>query len=194
MENGGECVLVVRLPLSKRLALGHTRGMEWFVVRTEPGQERAAALALGGYCPVVTLPVRRRGRLVDIARAMLPGYAFAAAGDETLAALHRPNVGVGRLQLLGAGGQPQRIRQWVVDQVKRVETELSELPRWERSKLQFSIGQGVQLVDGSALAGLMATVVEAKNELVRVKLQMLGAERYVSVPSEKLVLISASVG
>lgn len=146
--------------------------MNWYVLLTEPQREATAVAGLVGrgvhaYGPVLRKKIIRRGRKIDAAEPMFPGYVFALlvpGRDDFRVPRRVPGV---RDYLRAVDRKPCVMPAGAVDAIS--EREGLEFDRFMSRKGQFKFakGQDVRVSEGPFWG--FAAVVERMDERGRVE-------------------------
>jgi transcriptional antiterminator RfaH len=154
--------------------------MYWAAAQIRPMQERLAlhCLALAGfvtYTPRLRVRRARRGRDVEAAPLLFPGYAFVAIELQWRAAHYAPGV----IRLVQDGQQPARVPDAVIAELRgRERGGLIELPK----PRVLQAGDPVRIRHGP-FAGRLALYAGMKpRERIEVLLALLGGRLRVTLP------------
>jgi transcriptional antiterminator RfaH len=154
--------------------------MYWAAAQLRPTQTRFAlhCLTVAGYAVYVPrLRVRRarRGRDVEAAPLLFPGYAFVAIELQWRAAHYCPGV----LGLVQDGQQPARVPDAVITELRGRERDgLIELPK----PRGLRAGDPVRIRRGAFAGKLALYAGQAPHERVAVLLSWLGAQQRMTLP------------
>lgn len=122
----------------------------WTVAIAQPNRERTALEHLErqgyrAYCPQTRRMRVQKGRKVEVNVPLFPRYLFVEIEDDRWWSL-RGTRGLASIIIDNTTEQPYRVRDNVLDAVKRIEAELS-VKKDERIS-RFARGQKVVLIDG----------------------------------------------
>ena len=156
----------------------------WAVAISQPNRERTALVNLvrqgyRAYCPMTRRQRVRKGRKVEVQVPLFPRYLFVEVDESKWWSL-RGTKGLASVIMDHQREQPMRIRDSVIDTVKKIES-VAELdaPR-------FVAGQRVTLTDGP-FAGLPAIWVgQSARDREFVLLELLGRATRVEVATAEL--------
>ena len=172
-------------------------GPGWYVAQVEPRGEVdvckdiRAELALETYCPVERMWGVRRGKRIEIARPLIPGYLFVSF-DRYLSKWQAIERIDGVMGLLYEGSEPGRVPTAWVEATRHAES-------WgifDRTKVApngFKVGDHVRLADGP-FAGHHALIQEFIAKLksatarkrARVLVSFMGRMASIELPVESL--------
>lgn len=159
--------------------------MFWAAAQLQPSRTRLAlhCLALAGfvtYVPRLRVRRARRGRDVEAAPLLFPGYAFVAIELQWRAAHYCPGV----LRLVQDGQQPARVPDQVIAELRGRERDgLIELPR----PRGLRVGDPVRILRGPFTGHLALYAGMAPHERVAVLLALLGGQTRVTLPKGDIV-------
>jgi transcriptional antiterminator RfaH len=157
----------------------------WAAAQLRPTQTRLAlhCLTLAGYAVYVPrLRVRRarRGRDVEAAPLLFPGYAFVAIELQWRAAHYCPGV----VRLVQDGLQPAHVPDAVIAELKGRERDgLIELPK----PRGWRAGDPVRIRHGAFAGKLAVFAGMAPHERVAILLELLGGRHRVILPKGDIV-------
>jgi transcriptional antiterminator RfaH len=154
--------------------------MYWAAAQLRPQQTRLAlyCLPLEGfavYVPRLRERRARRGRDVEAAPFLFPGYAFVAIELQWRAAHYCPGV----VRLIQDGEQPARVPDGIIAELKGRERDgLIELPK----PPGLRAGDPVRIRRGAFAGKLALYAGQAPHERVAVLLALLGGQMRVTLP------------
>lgn len=136
----------------------------WYVVQSEPRQDRIATAGLIGrgfaaYAPLVARDIRQgRGRTREVIRAMFPGYVFVHLSLAT-DRWQRIFSTAGVRGMLMAGDRPAIVPDDKLDLVRTVEKDEEQYRQSRIGGHDFTVGQQVKIVEGP-FCGFVAAITD----------------------------------
>src|SRR5262245_4419394 len=163
--------------------------MYWAAAQLRPQQTRLAlyCLQLEGfavYVPRLRVRRARRGRDVEVAPLLFPGYAFVAIELQWRAAHYAPGV----IRLVQDGQQPARVPDAVIAELRGRERDgLIELPK----PRVLQAGDSVRVLRGPFAGHLALYAGMQPRDRVAILLALLGGQMRVTLPKVDLEPVAA---
>jgi transcriptional antiterminator RfaH len=161
--------------------------MFWACAQLRPQQTRLAlyCLQLEGftvYVPRLRVRRARRGRDVEVAPLLFPGYAFVAIELQWRAAHYAPGV----IRLVQDGQQPARVPDAVIAELKGRERDgLIELPK----PRVLRVGDPVRVLRGPFANHLALYDGMQPRDRVAILLALLGGQQRVTLPKGDIEIV-----
>lgn len=133
------------------------------------------------YCPLIQTKVKWSDRWKKVKKPAVPGYIFAKVTEpERLGMLEDPSV----LNTVFWNREPATVREEEIEAMRILLGEAEQV-----SVQPVSRGDKVA-VDGGAFRGVSGVVVDVVNKTVRILLESLQCELILTVPVERLQILS----
>src|SRR5262245_28925170 len=161
--------------------------MYWAAAQLQPSRTRLAlhCLALAGfvtYTPRLRVRRARRGRDVEAAPLLFPGYAFVAIELQWRAAHYCPGV----LRLVQDGQQPARVPDAVITELRGRERDgLIELPK----PRVLRVGDPVRVLRGPFAGHLALYDGMQPRDRVAILVALLGGQQRVTLPKVDIEIV-----
>jgi transcriptional antiterminator RfaH len=158
----------------------------WTVAIAQPNRERTALVHLERqgyrtYCPLTRRQRIKQGRKVEVQFPLFPRYLFVEIEDARWWSL-RNTRGLASIIIDNATEQPVRVRDNVLDAVKRIEAELKE----QREEPRFKRGQKVVMIDGPFAGHSAVYDGQSARDREFVLLELLGRATRVEVAATEI--------